>query len=162
MQLEQFLVKVSDTFDERVEVDKRMRFAEAIAKKYKFECPALVLAYTHPKLSRLPLAQRCRDLGLSEEQYLLFASQEGFQKFVKDYHSLNINTMRTQAMESVGEALRTDRYSFDKMGNEMVDHTLEVAILKGLSEERAGPQVAVQVNNLWGAAKQRRLESRKQ
>lgn len=158
MELVEFATKVGQRFNEDKDYSARMMFAKAIAKRYKFEFPEIVLFFTHPTLSKLPFSERCKKMSITEEQYLYYAGQAGMQKFIREMETLSMSTLRVQSFDKLGEGIQKDRYRYDKLGNQMDDYSVETEIMKAAVQEKVPiPQVNVQMN-IWDKARSKAAE----
>ena len=159
MQLTELARDVATRFAERKDIEKRLNFADALAKRYKFQPKELVLFYTHPTLSKLPLKERCEKLGFTEEEFTYYALQPGVKKFLQDFQDLSLTAIRTQSFEKLGENITRDRVRFDKAGNQTDDFGIELEVLKLSAPEK--PQQTNPVNiqfNMWDRARAKAIE----
>lgn len=154
MQLTELVQDVSTQFVEKKDLDARLKFAKVLAAKYRFEQPELVLFFTHPELSKKPISERCKMLGVVEEQYLVLSAQEGFKKFLKDFKEVNLTSLQTQSFEKLAKGIEQSRFKYDKHGNATEDFSVELSLTSlAFPKNEQGTQVNVQINNLWERAR---------
>ena len=155
MNTEQFAKDVVNQSTRQVTIERRMNFARQLAATYCISRPEMILFFTDPQTSRLPLYERCRVMNITEEEYMLTTQEEGWRRFMKDFEDAQLTTVRSQALTSTGAALTTDRFTYDKNGNANADHTLEIEAMKGLTAERVkAPSVTVNLqSNVWSDAR---------
>ena len=159
MQLTELARDVATRFAERKDIAKRLDFADALAKKYKFSPKELVLFYTHPTFSKLPLKERCEKLGFSEEEFAFYALQPGVKKFLQDLQELTLTSLRTQSFEKLGENIARDRVRFDKAGNQIDDFGIELEVLKLSAPEKTQQANPVNIQfNMWDRARAKAIE----
>jgi len=154
MQLTELVQDVSTQFVEKKDLEARMKFATVLAEKYRFEQPEMVLFFTHPELSKKPISERCKTLGIVEEQYLVLLSQDGFKKFLKDFKDHNLTSLQTQSFEKLAKGIEQARMKYDKHGNATEDFSVELSLTSMAFPKADGAtNVNVQINNLWERAR---------
>lgn len=153
MSLTEFSNQVVNAFSQSKDIEKRMEHACNLAKRYNIERPEMVLIVTHPDLSLLPIKDRCEKLNITEEEYMFYIVQDGFQNFVADWQKVLTTNMRLQAISSTSQALKVERFSYNKNGDASPNHQLEVEVIKSISAEKSGTNVSVNLqNNIWADA----------
>jgi len=159
MQLTELARDVATRFAERKDTEKRLGFAGALAKKYKFEPKEIVLFYTHPTISKLPFKERCEKLGFTEEEFAFYALQPGVKRFLQEFQELALAAIKTQTFEKLGENINRDRYRYDKAGNQIDDYGIELEVLKISAPEKTQPANPVNIQfNMWDRARAKATE----
>lgn len=159
MQLSDLIVSVTTKFENTKDMEKRLTSAVALATKYKFTHPKMVLFFTHPELSKKPLRERCEIMDMTEEEFMMAFSEEGFQKFLTDFKNMAVLSLQTQSFEKLGDSIQSNRVKFDKNGNESEDLTVELQMTEMAVPRPAQVQVnnntQVNTNTLWSRARER-------
>ena len=146
------------TFIEERTSFERLRHAQKIAAKYKFDPPEIVLMFTHPEVRLLPLSERCKKVGITEEEYVAVAFTSEFKKFLKDWREAMNVSLEAQTYAKLGQAVERDRSRYDKNGNEIEDHGVELEVYKAArqAEVPRGSSSALNVSfNMFDEARAR-------
>lgn len=143
MELQAFVKDIALKYSEDFYQEKRLSSARTLAEKYKINPPMAILMFTHPKLAKLPISERCLAAGITEEEFMLIATSKGFQQFVDDYRKISKDIIDLQSLTKVSEAISKDRVITSGKDGENVnaDYSLETKALSSGNEVQAPVQV---------------------
>lgn len=120
--------------------DEARRVAlQETARKYQVHPPEVLLSITDTRLRSMPLGERCKELGITEEEFLAAAMTPEFRKFTEDFEAMNHAILRISAQEKLARAIPKDRYDAD----EVEKYDIEMALIKQPPQQVQN----VQVNN---------------
>ena len=154
--LTKFVKDITTTYHKDLVNDRRLAAASAIAEKYNISPPTIVLMFTVPEFKLLPIEDRCKRAGVTEEELFLCSTQPGFKEFLEAYEGLVRGNLTIQSLEKLSEAVKDNRTVPSQFGDRD-DFTVETKII-----EKA-PQVNVNNNtqmNFYDRARQKVLESK--
>jgi len=154
--LVKFLGGLSSKFNQEILHEKRITAARMIAEQYSINPPQVILMFTMPEFKEMTVGMRCERVGITEEEFFLIASQDGFQRFTKDFEKVLRINLDLQSLQKLSQAVTQSRQVYSAEGSP-VREDLSVE-LKALDKQAVIQQTQNVQNNFFDQARQRAME----